>query len=61
MKEYANNTVLKLSMIIGEVNSATDALTSARGRSELDGADAVAGRERTGRRAWKRPAPPSSR
>jgi len=29
MKEYANNTVLKLSMIIGEVNSATDALTSA--------------------------------
>jgi methyl-accepting chemotaxis protein len=29
MKEYANNTVLKLSMIIGEVNSATDSLTSA--------------------------------
>ncbi len=29
MKEYANDTVLKLSMIIGEVNSATDSLTSA--------------------------------
>jgi methyl-accepting chemotaxis protein len=29
LKEYANSTVLKLSMIIGEVNSATDSLTSA--------------------------------
>ena len=29
MKEYANNTVLKLSMIIGEVNSAADSLSSA--------------------------------
>jgi methyl-accepting chemotaxis protein len=29
MKEYANNTVLKLSMIISEVNSATDSLLSA--------------------------------
>jgi methyl-accepting chemotaxis protein len=29
MKEYANNTVLKLSMIIGEVNAAADALSSA--------------------------------
>ncbi len=29
MKEYANNTVLKLSMIIGEVNSAADGLSSA--------------------------------
>ena len=29
MKEYANNTVLKLSMIIGEVNGAADALSSA--------------------------------
>ncbi|MDY6949201.1 MAG: methyl-accepting chemotaxis protein [Pseudomonadota bacterium] len=29
MKEYANNTVLKLSMIISEVNSATDGILSA--------------------------------
>ncbi|WP_129777075.1 HAMP domain-containing methyl-accepting chemotaxis protein [Peristeroidobacter soli] len=29
MKEYANNTVLKLGMIISEVNSATDSLLSA--------------------------------
>ena len=29
MKEYANNTVLKLSMIIGDVNSATESLSSA--------------------------------
>jgi methyl-accepting chemotaxis protein len=29
MKEYANNTVLKLSMIIGEVNSAAQSLASA--------------------------------
>jgi methyl-accepting chemotaxis protein len=29
MKEYANNTVLKLSMIIGEVNSSANALASA--------------------------------
>ena len=29
LKEYANNTVLKLSMVIGEVNSAADALTGA--------------------------------
>jgi methyl-accepting chemotaxis protein len=29
MKEYANNTVLKLSMIIGEVNTSADALSSA--------------------------------
>jgi methyl-accepting chemotaxis protein len=29
MKEYANNTVLKLSMIISEVNSAADSLSSA--------------------------------
>jgi methyl-accepting chemotaxis protein len=29
MKEYANNTILKLSMIIGEVNSAAGALSSA--------------------------------
>ena len=29
LKEFANETVLKLSMIIGEVNSATDALTGA--------------------------------
>jgi methyl-accepting chemotaxis protein len=29
LKEFANGTVLKLSMIIGEVNSAADALTSA--------------------------------
>jgi methyl-accepting chemotaxis protein len=29
MKEYANSTVLKLSMIIGEINTATDAMSSA--------------------------------
>jgi methyl-accepting chemotaxis protein len=29
MKEYTNNTVLKLSMIIGEINTATDAMSSA--------------------------------
>jgi methyl-accepting chemotaxis protein len=29
MKQYANETVLKLSMIIGEINTATDAMTSA--------------------------------
>jgi methyl-accepting chemotaxis protein len=29
MKEYCNNTVLKLSMIIGEINTATDAMSSA--------------------------------
>ena len=29
MKDYANNTVLKLSMIIAEINTATDAMSSA--------------------------------
>jgi methyl-accepting chemotaxis protein len=29
MKEYTNNTVLKLSMVIGEVNSAAESLVSA--------------------------------
>ncbi len=29
MKEYANSTVLKLSMIIGEISTATDAMSSA--------------------------------
>lgn len=29
MKQYANDTVLKLSMIIGEINTATEAMTSA--------------------------------
>ena len=49
MKEYANNTVLKLSQIMSEVNSGAEALSERLRGSEHDGAVAVAGRERAGR------------
>ena len=43
LKEYANGTVLKLSTIIGEVNSAADALAGRRRGSQHDLAVAFAG------------------